>query len=157
VRGLIDVPCVPCFRYPTQVEALTGARVTAAAAGAQHTLFLTADGAVHTCGKATRSRLGHGDKTRRVVPAAVPCLPPQALLHPAPPSPTAAAGAGVGAGPGGGGSGSGGVTKSGGGGGSLLFARHGSTGATVVPPGPPRNGDPTARALFRFLSSHSGV
>ena len=46
---------------PKKVEALAGQRVVAVSAGGEHSLALTADGAVFTWGDGGLGRLGHGE------------------------------------------------------------------------------------------------
>jgi alpha-tubulin suppressor-like RCC1 family protein len=52
--------------------ALHGARVLAAAAGGQHSVAVTEDGALWTWGEAIRGMLGHNDEDVRFVPTLVP-------------------------------------------------------------------------------------
>lgn len=59
---------------PTPIAALAGVKIVQTSAGAQHSLFLSATGAVYSCGKATRGRLGLGDNTRRLLPTCVSSL-----------------------------------------------------------------------------------
>ncbi len=77
---------------PTQVAALNSVKVAHAAAGAQHSCFMSRDGELFTCGKATRGRLGHGDKRRRQLPEQVMALDPEAVVHVAASASAASAG-----------------------------------------------------------------
>ena len=80
--------------FPTQVADLSSVKVSVAAAGAQHSVFLATDGTVFTCGKATRGRLGHGDKARRVTPQPLShLLPCEVVLEGATSSASASASA----------------------------------------------------------------
>ena len=53
------------------VEAFGGARVMAAAAGLQHSVAVTQDGALWTWGGGAHGKLGHGDLENRLVPTRV--------------------------------------------------------------------------------------
>ena len=46
---------------PKKVEAFAGRRVVAVSAGCSHSLAISADGAVFTCGTGERGCLGHGE------------------------------------------------------------------------------------------------
>ncbi len=128
---------------------------------------------------------GHGDKTRRIEPAAVPCLPPSVVLggggfpaahegpHGGPPAPHphahdvnpggrhatamparhSSAATTVPSAP------RRGVVVVGGGPGDRGADDLGSatTGTGPVAVGPKGGGDTTARALYRFLSSHAST
>jgi alpha-tubulin suppressor-like RCC1 family protein len=59
---------------PKKVEALAGQRVVAVAAGANHSLALTADNAVWSWGFGSDSRLGHGDVQNQLLPKEVEAL-----------------------------------------------------------------------------------
>ena len=65
--GSADDACIP-----TPITALFGQFIVQSSAGAQHSVFLSATGAVFSCGKATRGRLGTGDNTRRLLPTELP-------------------------------------------------------------------------------------
>jgi len=51
---------------PNKVEALAGQRVVAVSAGSEHSLALTADGAVWSWGLGWERRLGHGERQRQL-------------------------------------------------------------------------------------------
>ena len=62
---------------PKKIEALTGQRFVAASAGGQHSLALTADGAVLTWGKGESGCLGHGeDPSDQLLPKKVEAWAP---------------------------------------------------------------------------------
>jgi len=56
---------------PKKVEAFAGQRVVAVSAGDEHSLALTADGAVWSCGDGSYGLLGHGDEQRQLLPKKV--------------------------------------------------------------------------------------
>ena len=57
---------------PKKVEAFTGQRVVAVSAGGEHSLAITADGAVFTWGKGEDGCLGHGeDLSNQLLPKKV--------------------------------------------------------------------------------------
>ena len=53
---------------PKKVEAFAGQRVVAVSAGGNHSLALTADGAVWSWGWGARGELGHGDMQHQLLP-----------------------------------------------------------------------------------------
>ena len=62
---------------PKKVEALAGQRTVAVSAGREHSLALTADGAVFTWGKGETSSLGHGeDLSNQLLPKKVEAWAP---------------------------------------------------------------------------------
>ena len=56
---------------PKKVEAFAGQRVVAVSAGRDHSLALTADGAVWSWGYGYQGRLGHGDTQSQLLPKKV--------------------------------------------------------------------------------------
>ena len=56
---------------PTKIEALAGERVVAVSVGSDHSLALTADGAVWSCGSGYFGQLGHGDEQSQLLPKKV--------------------------------------------------------------------------------------
>jgi len=56
---------------PKKVEAFAGQRVVAVSAGCDHSLVITADGAVWSWGAGGNGRLGHGDRQRQLLPKKV--------------------------------------------------------------------------------------
>ena len=54
---------VHAIRQPRIVEALQGIHVRSACAGGAHSLIVTKDGSLYSCGKGTDWQLGHGDET----------------------------------------------------------------------------------------------
>ena len=56
---------------PKKIEAFTGRRVVAVSAGEDHSLALTADGAVWSWGAGEDGRLGHGDQQNQLLPKKV--------------------------------------------------------------------------------------
>ena len=56
---------------PKKVEALAGRRVIAVLAGADHSLAITADGAVWSWGYGAYGQLGHGDEQHQLLPKKV--------------------------------------------------------------------------------------
>eukprot|EP00947_MAST-08B_sp_MAST-8B-sp1_P001048 g1048.t1 len=60
---------------PMLIEALSGVRVCAASAGYAHSLFLTEDGKVYSCGWGEYGTLGHGNTEHQVVPKRIEALP----------------------------------------------------------------------------------
>eukprot|EP00947_MAST-08B_sp_MAST-8B-sp1_P005299 g5299.t1 len=59
---------------PKLIEALSGMRVCAMSAGSEHSLFLTEDGKVYSCGPGHLGRLGHGNFLRQFVPKLIEAL-----------------------------------------------------------------------------------
>ena len=59
---------------PKKIEAFAGQRVVAVSAGFDHSLTLTADGAVLSWGYGANGRLGHGDGQNRLLPKKVEAL-----------------------------------------------------------------------------------
>jgi len=59
---------------PKKIEALAGRRVIAVSAGWQHSLAITADGAVWSWGYEAYGRLGHGNEQRPLLPKKVEAL-----------------------------------------------------------------------------------
>ena len=53
---------------PKKIEAFVGQRVVAVSAGTAHSLAITADGAVWSCGQGTFGKLGHGDEQNQLLP-----------------------------------------------------------------------------------------
>ena len=53
---------------PTKIEAFAGQRVVAVSAGGDHSLALTADGAVWSWGGGTYGKLGHGNQRTQLLP-----------------------------------------------------------------------------------------
>lgn len=64
---------------PRVVAGMAEHRCVQAAAGAQHTVFLAATGAVFACGRPTMGRLGLGDPNRRLVPTRLAALSQSAV------------------------------------------------------------------------------
>ena len=58
-------------RTSSKIEAFTGQRVVAVAAGEAHNLALAADGAVWSWGWGSRGQLGHGDEQIQLLPKKV--------------------------------------------------------------------------------------
>ena len=56
---------------PKKIEAFTGQRVVAVSAGSDHSLALTADGAVWSWGSGAVGKLGHGDTQDQLLPKKV--------------------------------------------------------------------------------------
>ena len=56
---------------PKLVEALSGVRVCAVSCGAEHSLFLTENGQVYSCGLGKAGRLGHGTQESLDVPTLI--------------------------------------------------------------------------------------
>ena len=56
---------------PKKVEALAGRRVVTVSAGGGHSLAITADGAVWSCGMGYAGQLGHGDEQHQLLPKKV--------------------------------------------------------------------------------------
>jgi len=65
---------------PKKVEALAGRRAVAVLAGGEHSLALTADGAVWSWGEGGFGRLGHGDWQNRLLPKKVEALAGQRVV-----------------------------------------------------------------------------
>ena len=65
---------------PKKVEALTGRRVVAVSAGGEHSLALTADGAVWSWGSGYYGRLGHGDQQHKWQPKKVEAFAGQRVV-----------------------------------------------------------------------------
>ena len=59
---------------PKLIEALSGVRVCAVSAGYDHSLFLTEDGKVYSCGRGMHGRLGHGNTQNRRRPKLIEAL-----------------------------------------------------------------------------------
>eukprot|EP00947_MAST-08B_sp_MAST-8B-sp1_P003948 g3948.t1 len=60
---------------PKLIEALSGVRVCAASAGYAHSLFLTEDGKIYSCGDGDNHKLGHGNWEGQLVPKRIEALP----------------------------------------------------------------------------------
>ena len=70
------------MRRPERVKALSGVVVTAAACGGAHTLLLSDEGAVFTCGAGVFGKLGHGsEELDEPLPRAVEALAPYRVAH----------------------------------------------------------------------------
>ena len=65
---------------PKKVEAFAGQRVVAASAGADHSLALTADGAVWSWGYGGCGKLGHGDEQNQLLPKKIEALAGQRVV-----------------------------------------------------------------------------
>ena len=65
---------------PKKVEALAGRRVVAVSAGGDHSLALTADGAVRSWGWGRSGQLGHGDQQRQLLPKKVEAFAGQRVV-----------------------------------------------------------------------------
>ena len=65
---------------PKKVEAFAGQRVIVVSAGQQHSLALTADGAVWSWGYGEYGRLGHGDYQHQLLPKKVEALAGQRVV-----------------------------------------------------------------------------
>eukprot|EP00947_MAST-08B_sp_MAST-8B-sp1_P004750 g4750.t1 len=63
---------------PKIIEALSGVRVCAVSAGTWHSLFLTEDGTLYSCGRGLEGQLGHGNEERQYLPKRIEALPPVA-------------------------------------------------------------------------------
>eukprot|EP00947_MAST-08B_sp_MAST-8B-sp1_P005310 g5310.t1 len=59
---------------PKLIEALSGVRVSAVSAGYEHSLFLTEDGKVYSCGHGGFGKLGHGNRECQLVPKLIEAL-----------------------------------------------------------------------------------
>jgi len=67
-------------QLPKKVEAFSGQRVVAVSAGGNHSLALTADGAVWSWGRGDNGRLGHGDTQEQLQPKKVEALVGQRVV-----------------------------------------------------------------------------
>ena len=65
---------------PKKVEAFAGQRVVAVSAGLNHSLAITADGAVWSWGYGAYGKLGHGDEQRQLLPKKVETLAGQRVV-----------------------------------------------------------------------------
>jgi len=65
---------------PTKIEAFAGQRVVAVSAGGDHSLALTADGAVWSWGNGFYGKLGHGDEQQQLLPKKVEALAGQRVV-----------------------------------------------------------------------------
>ena len=65
---------------PKKVEALAGQRAVAVSAGAEHSIALTADGAVWSWGGGEGGQVGHGDRQRQLLPKKVEALAGQRVV-----------------------------------------------------------------------------
>ena len=65
---------------PKKIEALAGRRVVAVSAGGQHSIAITADGAVWSCGCGSSGRLGHGDTQEQLLPKKIEDLAGQRVV-----------------------------------------------------------------------------
>ena len=65
---------------PKKVEALTGQRVVAVSAGSDHSLAITADGAVWSSGCGRDGPLGHGGEQNQLLPKKVEALTGQRVV-----------------------------------------------------------------------------
>eukprot|EP00947_MAST-08B_sp_MAST-8B-sp1_P001050 g1050.t1 len=61
---------------PKLIEALSGVRVCAVSAGAEHSLFLTEDGKAYSCGWGHYGMLGHGNEENQLVPKLIETFHP---------------------------------------------------------------------------------
>ena len=65
---------------PKKIEAFAGQRVVAVSAGRNHSLALTADGAVWSWGFGYKGRLGHGDEQEQLLPKKIEALAGQRVV-----------------------------------------------------------------------------
>ena len=65
---------------PKKVEAFADQRVIAVSAGEHHSLAMTADGAVWSCGHGGLGQLGHGDSQNRLLPKKIEALTGQRVV-----------------------------------------------------------------------------
>jgi len=65
---------------PKEVEAFAGQRVVTVSAGEQHSLAITANGAVWSWGDGGHGRLGHGDEQRQLLPKKIEALAGQRVV-----------------------------------------------------------------------------
>ena len=65
---------------PKKIEAFAGQRVVAVSAGCDHSLTITADGAVWSWGYGDAGRLGHGDRQDQLLPKKVEALADQRFV-----------------------------------------------------------------------------
>ena len=65
---------------PKKVEAFTGRRIVAVSAGLNHSLALTADGAVWSWGYGYQGRLGHGDQQHQLLPKKIEAFAGQRVV-----------------------------------------------------------------------------
>ena len=70
----------PLQLLPKKIEAFAGQRVVAVSAGGEHSLALTADGAVWSWGNGACSKLGHGDQQHQLLPKKVEALAGQRVV-----------------------------------------------------------------------------
>lgn len=59
-------------RHPSPIVHLSNTIIACISCGTKHTLFITNEGYVYTCGKNTFGMLGHGDTIDRVLPSKIP-------------------------------------------------------------------------------------
>ena len=67
-------------RLPKKIEAFAGRRVIAVSAGGNHSLAVTADGAVWSWGRGVDGRLGHGDEQWQLLPKKIEALAGQRVV-----------------------------------------------------------------------------
>jgi len=65
---------------PTKMEAFASQRVVAVLAGGDHSLAITADGAVWSWGYGSQGRLGHGDEQQKLLPKKVEAFADQRVV-----------------------------------------------------------------------------
>eukprot|EP00455_Lapot_gusevi_P028562 TRINITY_DN3051_c0_g2_i4.p1 TRINITY_DN3051_c0_g2~~TRINITY_DN3051_c0_g2_i4.p1 ORF type:complete len:430 (+),score=147.97 TRINITY_DN3051_c0_g2_i4:52-1341(+) len=72
--GVAKTPKTINLLTPTRIESLCGKNIVDVAGGIFHSLFLTADGKVLSCGASTYGQLGHGDKVDSHEPKEIAAL-----------------------------------------------------------------------------------